>query len=42
MLKKCILGLILSKELKNMKYGKYSVLGNHDYGEYVDLAIRGS
>ncbi|SHI82669.1 metallophosphoesterase [Aquimarina spongiae] len=23
------------KRIKNPKYGKYSVLGNHDYGEYV-------
>ena len=24
------------KRIKNYEYGKYSVLGNHDYGEYVD------
>ena len=24
------------KRIKQHKYGKYSVLGNHDYGEYVD------
>ena len=24
------------KKIKPHKYGKYSVLGNHDYGEYVD------
>jgi predicted MPP superfamily phosphohydrolase len=24
------------KRIKKYKYGKYSVLGNHDYGEYVD------
>ena len=24
------------KRIKNYKYGKFSVLGNHDYGEYVD------
>jgi predicted MPP superfamily phosphohydrolase len=23
------------KKIKEHKYGKYSVLGNHDYGEYV-------
>lgn len=24
------------KQIKNYEFGKYSVLGNHDYGEYVD------
>ncbi|RZJ63352.1 MAG: metallophosphoesterase [Flavobacterium sp.] len=24
------------KKIKSYKYGKYSVLGNHDYGEYID------
>jgi predicted MPP superfamily phosphohydrolase len=24
------------KKIKNHEFGKYSVLGNHDYGEYVD------
>ncbi len=24
------------KEIHNPKYGKFSVLGNHDYGEYID------
>ena len=24
------------KRIKNYEYGKFSVLGNHDYGEYVD------
>ncbi len=24
------------KRIKNYKFGKYSVLGNHDYGEYLD------
>lgn len=24
------------KKIKNYKYGKFAVLGNHDYGEYVD------
>lgn len=24
------------KGIRNTKYGKYSVLGNHDYGEYID------
>ena len=24
------------KKIKNYEFGKYSVLGNHDYGEYVD------
>lgn len=24
------------KKIKNYEYGKFSVLGNHDYGEYVD------
>ncbi len=26
------------KRIKNPKYGKYSILGNHDYGEYVKFA----
>jgi len=24
------------KKIKNYEFGKYSILGNHDYGEYVD------
>jgi uncharacterized protein len=24
------------KKIKNFEFGKYSILGNHDYGEYVD------
>lgn len=24
------------KKIKTFRYGKYSVLGNHDYGEYID------
>ncbi len=24
------------KKIKSYRYGKYSVLGNHDYGEYID------
>jgi predicted MPP superfamily phosphohydrolase len=36
MLLKCILGLILLIGIHNPKFGKYSILGNHDYGEYID------
>lgn len=29
------------KRIKNHKYGKFSILGNHDYGEYVTWSTQG-